>query len=170
MKIMKKISVLILPVMLLSACHSPKEKALGNISKMEAADSVYSPKAIADLKGAYLDFALKYPDDEQSPEFIFKAAQRCNATADHEEAIRLFQRIIEKYPRHKLCEEAYFLQGYIYENSLNNLTKAKEVYTTFLQKYPKSELAEDARLALENLGKSPEEIFENFKHKRDSMS
>ena len=163
----KKIKILALglvSIFTIVACHSPKEKSLVEIKKMEAADSIFSPKAIEDLKTAYLDFANKYPDDELSPEFIFKSAQRCNAIAQHEQAIKLFQSVIDKYPKSKRCEEALFLQGYIYENSLNDLSKAKEVYTSFIKKYPTSELTEDARLAIQNLGKTPEEILNGFKH------
>ena len=167
---MKRNSLIIFMVFAFAACHSPKEKALDTIKKLEAADSIFSPKAIEDLKTAYLDFAGKYPDDELSPEFIFKSAQRCNAIAQHEQAIKLFQSIIDKYPKSKRCEEALFLQGYIYENSMKDLAKAKETYTKFLEKYPNNELADDAKLAIQNLGKSPEEIFESFKHKKDSAS
>ena len=117
------------------------------------------------MKNAYLDFSVKYPDDELSPEYIFKAAQRCNATAEHEQALKLFQQIIDQYPKSKVAEEALFLQGYIYENSLHDLVKAKTAYGHFLAKYPKSDLTEDAKLAIENLGKTPEEIFEKITHK-----
>ena len=158
---------ILLSVIALAACHSPKEKALETIKKMEASDSIFSPKAIEDLKTAYLDFATKYPDDELSPEFLFKSAQRCNAIAQHEQAIKIFQSVIDKYPKSKRCEEALFLQGYIYENSLQDLIKAKLVYSDFLQKYPNSELADDAKSAIKNLGKTPEEIMESFKDKND---
>jgi TolA-binding protein len=167
---MKNSLFIILTIAVLSACQSPKEKSLKAIKTLEAADSIFSPKAIEELKGAYLDFSARYPNDELSPEFLFKAAQRCNAVAQHEEALKLFQQIIEKYPANKLCEEALFLQGYVYENSLHNEAKAREVYTSFLDKYPKSELAEDAKLAIRNLGKSPEEIVNSFTNKSDSVN
>jgi outer membrane protein assembly factor BamD (BamD/ComL family) len=156
-------------LLILTACHSPKEKALANIKTMEASDTIFTPKSIEDMKAAYLDFANKYPDDELAPEFIFKAAQRCNATGEHQEAITLFNSIIEKYPKHKIGEEALFLQGYIYENSLQDNAKATEVFTRFIQKYPNSELAEDAKLEIENMGKSPEEILQGITHKQDSV-
>lgn len=166
---MNRSLIVLVTLVSLAACNSPKEKALTRIKGMEASDSVFSPAAIADLKAAYLDFANKYPDDEMSPEFIFKAAQRCNAVSMHQEAIGLFNSILQKYPKSKLCEEALFLQGYIYENNLQDYSKAKEIYTEFVSKYPDSELTEDAKLSIQNLGKSPEEIFESF-HGKDSIS
>jgi TolA-binding protein len=131
---------------------------------LESNDTIFSPQAIEQIKKAYLDFASKYPDDELAPEFIFKAAQRCNVIAQHQQALELFQSIIDKYPQSRVSEEALFLQAYIYENSLQNLGKAKEVYNTFILKYPLSELAEDAKMAIENLGKSPEQVLEDLIH------
>jgi TolA-binding protein len=104
-----------------------------------------------------------------APEFLFKAGQRCNATANHDQALALFQQVIDKYPKHKIAEEALFLQGYIYENSLKDISRAKTVYVKFIELYPNSELAEDAKFSIENLGKTPEQIFEEF-DKKDSTA
>ncbi|MFN5544793.1 MAG: tetratricopeptide repeat protein [Bacteroidota bacterium] len=164
MKIINKSVYYILSVLFITACSSPKEKSLEQIKLLESNDTIFSPQAIEQIKKAYLDFASKYPDDELAPEFIFKAAQRCNVIAQHQQALELFQSIIDKYPQSRVSEEALFLQAYIYENSLQNLGKAKEVYNTFILKYPSSELAEDAKMAIENLGKSPEQVLEDLIH------
>jgi hypothetical protein len=36
------------------------------------------------------------------------------------------------------------------------------LYEEFLQKFPNGELAQDAKLSLDNLGKSPEELIGNL--------
>lgn len=162
---MKKLVFISLAILTVIACQSPKEKALANIKALEANDSIFSPENIEKLKVAYIDFANKYPDDELAPEFLFKAGQRCNVSAQHTEAINLFQQVIDKYPKHRIAEEALFLQGYVYENSLKDMNRAKTVYTQFIEKYPNSELAEDAKYSIENLGKTPEEIFRELDKK-----
>jgi TolA-binding protein len=43
------------------------------------------------------------------------------------------------------------------------LAVAGEKYREFIEKYPDNELAEDAKLALQNLGKSPQEIIGSAK-------
>jgi hypothetical protein len=53
---------------------------------------------------------------------------------------------------------------------MHNYNKAVDVYANFILKYPTSDLAEDAKYSIENMGKSPEEIFESFNHKKDSVS
>ena len=166
---MKKITFITIAILTVVACQSPKEKALSNIKLLEANDSVFSPEQIENVKKAYIDFATKYPDDELSPEFLFKAGQRCNVTAEHDKAIALFQDVIDKYPTHKIAEEALFLQGYVYENSMQDFSKAKEIYLKFIAQYPTSELAQDAKFSIKNLGKTPEQIFEEMNQK-DSLA
>lgn len=159
---MKKISILILVLATLAACDSPKEKAIKHIASLEANDSIFSPEAFNERKQSYLDFASKYPDDEQAPVYKFKAAQLCNTLADHMEGIRILNELIDTYPTHPLAENALFLQGYIYENSIGNLEAAEKVYRQFIEKYPNSEMLEDAQLSLQNLGKSPEQIWDEM--------
>ncbi len=159
---LKNYFIIFVAALFFVACESPKEKSLKTIREMESKDSIFSPENIEKLKKEYIGFAEKYPDDELAPEFLFKAGQRCNVMAQHQEALQLFQRIRQTYPKHKIAEESLFLQGYIYENSMNDLENARKVYLEFIHTYPNSELAEDAKLAIQNLGKSPEEIFEGF--------
>jgi outer membrane protein assembly factor BamD (BamD/ComL family) len=52
--------------------------------------------------------------------------------------------------------------AYTYENNLHDLVRAKTLYEEFLQKFPNGELAQDAKLSLDNLGKSPEELIGNL--------
>lgn len=166
---MKRITLVAIAIVTIIACQSPKEKALTNIQSLESNDSVFSPEQIEKVKEAYIDFATKYPDDELAPEFLFKAGQRCNVGAEHEKAIRLFQEVMDKYPKHKIAEEALFLQAYVYENSMKDYPKAKAAYTKFIELYPNSELAEDAKYSIQNLGKTPEQIFEEFEN-NDSLA
>ena len=44
-----------------------------------------------------------------------------------------------------LADDAYFLEGDIYEHQLKNKEKAMEIYRTFLDKYPGSVYAAEAR-------------------------
>jgi TolA-binding protein len=166
---MKNTVFIVMCLLALAACQSPKEKAIEQIKELEAGDSIFNPEQIEKVKNAYIDFANQYPNDEMSPEYLFKAGQRCNVTAEHEKAIQLFQQVIDQYPKHHMAEEALFLQAYIYENSMQDYAKAKSTYTSFLELYPNSELVEDATYSIQNLGKTPEQILEDFE-KGDSAA
>jgi tetratricopeptide (TPR) repeat protein len=64
---------------------------------------------------------------------------------EFKESIALLQRIINEYPDDILVDDAYFLQGEIYERQLNDKEKAMEIYRSFLDKYPGSVFAAEAR-------------------------
>lgn len=61
------------------------------------------------------------------------------------ESIQLLQRIRDEYPDDILVDDAFFLQGEIYERHLKDKDKAMEIYRTFLDKYPGSVFAAEAR-------------------------
>lgn len=64
---------------------------------------------------------------------------------EFDEAIGLLQKILTDYPDDVLSDDAYFLQAEIYERQLKNKTKAMEIYREFLNKYPGSVFAAEAR-------------------------
>lgn len=61
------------------------------------------------------------------------------------QSVQLLQRILDEYADDVLVDDAYFLQGEIYERHLKDKEKAMEVYRTFLDKYPGSVYAAEAR-------------------------
>ena len=64
---------------------------------------------------------------------------------EFDKSIALLQKIRDDYPEDILADDAYFLQGDIYENQLRNKVKAMEVYRDFLTVYPGSVHAAEAR-------------------------
>ncbi len=79
-------------------------------------------------------------------------------------AINLYDQIISEFNNYPKAPEALFLKGYVYENNLGRLDKAKVIYEEFLTKYPENEFADDAEVCLRYLGKSPEELIEIFQN------
>jgi TolA-binding protein len=61
------------------------------------------------------------------------------------ESIVLLQKILDEFPEDILVDDAYFLQGEIYERQLQNKEKAMEIYREFLNKFPGSVFAAEAR-------------------------
>jgi len=61
------------------------------------------------------------------------------------EAITRLQKILDEFGSDILADDAYFLQGDIYEHQLKNKDKAMEIYREFLNKYPGSVYAAEAR-------------------------
>jgi len=65
--------------------------------------------------------------------------------SEFDKCISLLQKIRDEYPDDILSDDAYFLQGDIYENQLHNKEKAMEIYRDFLTVYPGSVYAAEAR-------------------------
>ena len=60
-------------------------------------------------------------------------------------AIGVLQKILDHYGEDILADDAYFLQGEIYERQLGDKAKAMEIYREFLNKFPGSVYAAEAR-------------------------
>ncbi|MFN4082295.1 MAG: tetratricopeptide repeat protein [Bacteroidia bacterium] len=156
---MKKYLIIISLTIAAISCQSPKEKLADRIKELENSDSIFSAELMKELKENYIAFSKKYPDDERSASYLFKAAQRCLALNEPNEAVLLLNDLISTYKQNEILENAMFLLAFTYENSLNQIPQAEAAYKNFLQKFPDGELSEDAKIALQNLGKTPEEIL-----------
>ena len=64
---------------------------------------------------------------------------------EFQEAVRLLEKIVKDYGEDILSDDAYFLQADIYERQLKNKDKAMELYREFLNKFPGSVYAAEAR-------------------------
>ncbi len=60
-------------------------------------------------------------------------------------ALTELEKIVKDYGSDILADDAYFTQGDIYENDLHNKEKAMEIYRDFLDKFPGSVFAAEAR-------------------------
>jgi TolA-binding protein len=60
-------------------------------------------------------------------------------------SISLLQKILTEYADDVLADDAYFMQGELYERHMGNEEKAMEIYREFLNKYPGSVFAAEAR-------------------------
>jgi TolA-binding protein len=88
------------------------------------------------------------------------------------DAIENFKIILEKYPEGETTAQSTFMLGFIYANSLENLEEAKKYYTLFIEKYPKHDLADDAKYELDNLGRDINDlpIFKDMEAKEQAST
>lgn len=153
-------------LVIISSCKSPQQKAIDKIAGLEnelfSEDGKLDPNRVEELISAYLSFVDSYPADTMAAFYLFKAGDVTMNTGRANQAIKFYSRILEQYPNYSKAPEALFLQGYVYENNLGRLDKAKAIYEEFLAKYPDNDFADDAEVSLKYLGKSPEELIEIF--------
>lgn len=70
---------------------------------------------------------------------------------EFQQSIDLLQKIIDEYPQDILADDAFFQKGEIYERHLADLTRAMEIYREFLNKFPGSVYAAEARKRFRSL-------------------
>ncbi len=146
----------------------PREQYLAQIKRLETAMHT-SPEINKDTAAraikAYSDYVLFFPDDSVSADYLFKAAEIATAIQQYQQALIYYQEITKKYPKYTFVQESLYLQGYLLDNFLNDDVKAKVVYEQVIAKYPGSNYANDANAAISNLGKTDEQLIEEFKKK-----
>lgn len=114
---------------------------------------------------AYYDFTSAFPDDSLTPDFIFKSAEIETATQQYPQALASYQAIENKYINYKLYPESLFLEASLLDNFINDDAKAKVVYKKIIEKFPTSSYASDAKAAINNLGKTDEQLHKEFMKK-----
>lgn len=114
---------------------------------------------------SYIAFVKNFPEMPECAEYLFKAAEVSSALKKSDDAIKYYEEIIRNYPTYKKKTECLFLQAFVYETQLNRIESARQKYTEFIKKYPKHNLAKDAQVSIDNLGKSPDQIIKEFEQK-----
>lgn len=118
------------------------------------------------LIGFYEKYADEFPEDSLAPVYLFRASDISMNLQQPVKTIDLFNKIMTKYPDYEKTPSVMFLKAFVYEDQLHDLSKAKKYYEEFLEKYPDSDFADDAKISLQNLGKSPEELIKEFEEKQ----
>jgi TolA-binding protein len=165
---LKHACIFILFVLLYSC--SGKQQQLTQITNLEKSlygntKTEFNRNEAMSLVTAYYEFAKDYPEDEHSSSFLFNAGEVAMGLMKSKKAIEYFQLVYKDYPEYDKASTAMFLEGFVYETQLNNLSMAQKIYLDFLKKYPDHSLANDAQFSLNNLGKSDEEIIKEFEKK-----
>lgn len=138
-----------------------KEEAVMNDAKVGKIDSV----KLNELLKAYEDFAEAHPGDTTAASFLFKAADFYRYMHQPLKSIGVYEKIYNNFPNYDKRPIALFLQGFIFETDLQNYSAALTKYHEFLKNYPDHFLAKDVKLSLQTLGKTPEELVEEFQKK-----
>lgn len=169
---MKNLIYLLAITLLIASCSESKEAALEKITTAES--NLYAKEgnfhfndSLANITlDAYLNYANSFKDDSLTAEYLFKAADLYRAKREYQEALELYDRLQKEHAAFKKIPQTVFLQGFVYENDLRQLDNARERYETFLADYPNHDLAKDVKFSLDNLGKTPEQIIEEFTRKQ----
>ncbi len=146
----------------------PRDQYIAQIKKLEMemhkSHEINNETSILAIK-AYSDYAMFFPKDSLAPDCLFKAGQIATAAKKYKQALALYQSITSKYPDFKYASESLYLQGFLLDNFMNDDAGAKIIYEEIIAKYPNTTLARDSQAAINNLGKTDEQIIEEFQKK-----
>ncbi len=95
---------------------------------------------------------------KMSEKEYYDLANQYMAQEKWQQAEQYFEKILQEYPNGVFSSKATFMVGFINANYLKNYDKARKYYSLFLEKYPRHELADDAKYELDHLGKGMEDL------------
>jgi outer membrane protein assembly factor BamD (BamD/ComL family) len=134
------------------------------LQKALEVDPALANKAIR----AFTDYAFYCESDSSSPVFLIKTAQVAMAINNPNQAKVVLDRCISNYPKFRNKPAAIFMLAELYDEQtlLNDETEAKKLYEKLIEEYPKSEWAASAKGAIKLLGKTDEQIVNEFNKKK----
>jgi tetratricopeptide (TPR) repeat protein len=186
---LKKIGILISAVVLFNSCgtgeEGKKEEALKNDStkalviggdcKMLLLDATrmdsillnankVNPSLADQAINAFNNFASTCKDDSLAPIFLLKAGQIAQSVGKYQQSQILLKKCVDEFPTFRNRGAALFLLAQVYDDAsmLNNETEAKKIYDQIIKEYPNTAWERDAKACIKNLGKTDEQLVQEF--------
>ena len=128
-----------------------------NFNKIEAENAIV----------AFNEFTSTCKGDSLAPVFLVKAGQVAQSVGKYTQALSFFEKCINQYPNFKNRGVAMFLLAQLFDDSkmLNNEEEAKILYEKIIKEYPQTEWAINANACIQNLGKTDEQLIQEFMRK-----
>lgn len=131
---------------------------------LQAAEDVNRTKEQAETYIALIQsFAASYPKEVKTPELLFRAGDVSVGLKQYEQAIAIWDQLIQQYPEHALHARSLFFKGFVFDTKLSDIERARTAYRLFLESYPEHELSATASLLLQQLGSTDQDLIEPHK-------
>lgn len=140
------------------------------LARAKASDAVLMRAVVMDKDiamkaiGDFSAYASYCENDSLSPVFYLKAGQVAQAIGSFSQAQAMLNNCLNKYPQFSNKGAVLFLLAQLYDdpNMLNDEPKAKEYYEQIIKEFPKTSYASDAAASIKNLGKTDEQLIQEF--------
>jgi len=112
----------------------------------------------------FYEFASNCKQDTLAPVFLLKGGQVAQSIKKYSQAQSFFKKCIDEFPKFKSRGAAMFLLAQLYDDAsmLNNESEARTIYHQILREYPDTPYANDAKACINNLGKTDEQLIQEF--------
>lgn len=149
---------------------APSDSCAKLFTRAKASDDVLMRAVVIDKEvarkaiGDFSSYASYCENDSLAPVFYLKAGQVAQAIGSFSQAQAMLNNCLNKYPRFRNKGAVLFLLAQLYDDPkmLNDEPKAKEYYEQIIKEYPKTSYASDAAASIKNLGKTDEELIQEF--------
>jgi tetratricopeptide (TPR) repeat protein len=126
--------------------------------------TVVNPEIADKAVKAFYDFSTNCKTDTLAPVFLVKAGQVSQSIRKYSQAQSYFKKCIEDFPKFKSRGAAMFLLAQLYDDAtmLNDESQARALYDQVMREYPDSPYANDSKACIKNLGKTDEQLIQEF--------
>lgn len=143
------------------SCKNDKTSEITALESKLAKSGAMDPKLAKELIALYQKEA-KSLNNEKSSTLLYRAGQVSSGIKEYPQAIAFWDEVLTKYPKSAEAAGALFAKAFTYENYMGDIEKAKSAYEDYIVKFPENDtLVQQAKICLENLGKSPEEMLKS---------
>ena len=148
-----------------------KEQIVNYIGECEARMMKDAGKRPVDLMAAqslisqYGSFIQQFPNDSAVPSYLFKQGELCIVVKNGKKAAACFSKIVNDFPNSLKLPYALYMCGFVNDDLLNDDATARTYYELLIKKFPRHELCASAKGAMQNLGKSDEQLIREFEKK-----
>ncbi|KPK89376.1 hypothetical protein AMJ80_09870 [bacterium SM23_31] len=97
--------------------------------------------------------------NNETEEELFTRAKQYLSEGKNKEAVKVYEKLVKKFPESENRSNAVFMIGFYYANELKEYDKAEKYYKMFLEEYPNDTLAFYAQFELDNLGKDIDSLL-----------
>ena len=113
---------------------------------------------------AFYNFANICKTDSLAPVFLVKAGQVAQTLGKYSQAQAFFVKCKDDFPDFKNRGAALFLLAQLYDDAtkLNNESEARTIYHQIIREYPTSTFAADSKACIQNIGKTDEQLVQEF--------
>jgi outer membrane protein assembly factor BamD (BamD/ComL family) len=166
---MKNLMKLMLVAFLAFGMFACGEKKLTeeDLKKAEATlfneDQTLNEATAPSVAEKYVRFVEQNPDDPAAQNWMYNALEIYVMLKDSDNSIKVCDRLVELYPDSKWAPRALYLLGaFVYEDQLNDLDKARELYERVINEYPDCDMISSVQASLKYLGWSNEDIINDI--------
>ena len=149
---MKRVDWLFLVVVLTFGACSGKSADTLFAEGEKATHDIHSYHEAEEKLSEFLD---KFPNDSRADVALQALARVLMNQNKNADAIARYESLIQQFPDSRFCAQAQFMVAYIYDQE-GKFENAKVAYQKVIDNYPESELVDDARISIQNMGKTPE--------------